>query len=98
MHFPWDAFTNTGLRTMLALQRVEHEPYKSVSALDALQVSILYECEPPRMSYVSYYCVFAMVLSINSYHRSIGKEFPSTGFRKLWPKCSLCRVVQIFSH
>ena len=50
MHFPWDAFTNTGLRTMLALQSVEQEPYKSISALDALQVSILYECEPPSMS------------------------------------------------
>lgn len=47
MHFPWDAFSNTGHRTMLALQRVNGKPYSKISALDALQVSVLYNCQPP---------------------------------------------------
>ena len=47
MHFPWDALTNSGLRTMMALQRVTGKPYSKISSLDALQVSILYNCQPP---------------------------------------------------
>jgi len=50
MHFPWDALTNTGHRTMLALQRVNEKPYSKISPLDALQVSVLYNCKPPKFA------------------------------------------------
>ncbi|XP_065065364.1 uncharacterized protein LOC135691427 isoform X2 [Rhopilema esculentum] len=50
MHYPWDAFTNSGRRTMLALQLVKGMPYKKISSLDALQVSVLYNCQPPKFA------------------------------------------------
>eukprot|EP00794_Sanderia_malayensis_P006292 gene6292-7014_t len=51
MHYPWTAFTKNGKATMRPRQHVPIQPYQYVSAGDAKQVSLMYNCsaKPNRM-------------------------------------------------
>ena len=45
MHYPWNAFSNSGRKTMVPLKTVSGAPFTEISLLDAQKVSNMYGCK-----------------------------------------------------
>ena len=53
MHYPWNAFSSNGKKTMTPLKPLNGKtPYVALSALDAKQTSLMYDCPGKRLQNV----------------------------------------------